>query len=187
MVPVVRRQLVLASASPRRKSLLEAAGFAVRVQPSGVDESWPGGGLRDGARALAERKCFAVAASAEVVVAADTLVVLGEARLEKPVDADDARRMLRLLAAKQHQVVTGYCVRRGAQHKSDAVFTAVTFRPLCDAEIEAYVASGEPFDKAGAYAIQGAGGALVDRVEGSYTNIVGLPLAEVIAAIEALV
>jgi septum formation protein len=140
-----------------------------------------------GARALARRKADAVQVDAdELVVAADTCVVLDGGLLEKPRDADDARRMLRALAGRTHEVITGFCVRRGGKHREGAVHTRVGFRSLSHEEIERYLDSGEPFDKAGAYGIQGAGGALVDKIDGSYTNVVGLPLSEVLAAIEAV-
>jgi septum formation protein len=180
------RRVVLASGSPRRRALLEAACLEVVVRPSGVDESWPGGTLVDGAVTLARRKAVAVPAPAEVVVAADTLVALDEHRLEKPTDRADAARMLRILSGRRHEVVTGFCVQRDGHERAGAVTTHVTFRNLSDQEIDRYVATGEPLDKAGAYGIQGEGGSLVDRVEGSYTNVVGLPLAEVLAAIGVL-
>jgi septum formation protein len=179
-------KVVLASASPRRRLLLEAACLEVVVRPSGADETWPGGSIDDGAMALARRKVEVISAPGDLVVGADTLVVLGDDRLEKPADADDAVRMLRRLAGRQHRVVTGWCVRRDGRERVGAVTTRVTFRRLGDAEIARYVGGGESLDKAGAYGIQGGGGALVDRVEGSYTNVVGLPLAEVLGAIEAL-
>ncbi len=156
------------------------------VRPSGVGEDWPGGTLGEGAVGLAVRKAEAVPAPGEVVVAADTVVALDGARLEKPVDAADAHRMLRFLAGRQHEVVTGFCVRRDAREETGSVSTLVTFRDLSDPEIERYVATGEPMDKAGAYGIQGHGGSLVAHVDGSYTNVVGLPLAEVLSAIEAV-
>jgi len=180
------RRVVLASASPRRRALLESACLEVVIRPSGADETWPGGGIDDGAIALARRKVEVVPAPGEVVVGADTLVVLDDERLEKPTDSADAARMLRRLAGRRHRVVTGWCVRRDARERVGAVTTEVTFRSLSDPEIARYVAGGEPLDKAGAYGIQGGGGGLVDRVQGSYTNVVGLPLAEVLAAIEAL-
>lgn len=180
------RRVVLVSGSPRRKALLESAGYEVIVQVSGVDESWPGGTLLDGVMALAERKLLAVPTRAEPMVAADTLVCLGDDRLEKPKDAADATRMLNVLSGRRHQVITGYCVQRGSLRRTAAVSTEVTFRRLSLEEIKRYVDTGEPFDKAGAYAIQGLGGAFVDRISGSYTNVVGLPLAEVLAALELL-
>ncbi len=166
--------------------LLEAAGFTVVVAPSGIDERWPGGAPSDGARALAAAKAQGVEAPGEVVVAADTIVVLGGELLPKPIDAADAARMLRLLSGKAHEVITGFFVRKDTRVQSGAVVTKVVFRALAEAEVERYVRTGEPLDKAGAYGIQGEGGGLVDRVEGSYTNIVGLPLREVIAAFEAV-
>jgi septum formation protein len=177
---------VLASGSPRRRALLEAACLEVVVRPSGVDESWPGGSLADGAVTLARRKAAAVTAPGEVVVAADTLVALGDQRLEKPVDHADAARMLRILSGRRHAVVTGFCVQCDGRERAGAVTTYVTFRELEDDEIDRYVATGEPLDKAGAYGIQGEGGSLVDHVDGSYTNVVGLPLAQVLEAIGAL-
>lgn len=178
------RRVVLASGSPRRKALLESAALEVVVQVSGVDETWPGGTPAEGTVALARKKLATVAGRGGSSVAADTVVVLGDARLEKPKDAADARRMLRALSGRPHEVVTGYAVRGQGGERAAAVATRVSFRRLSEAEIELYVESGEPFDKAGAYAIQGLGGALVDRVEGSLTNVVGLPLAEVLAALE---
>lgn len=179
-------RIVLASASPRRKALLEAACFEVIVRSSGVDETWPGGSIADGAIALAVRKAAAVDAAGEILVAADTVVALEGHLLEKPRDSVDAKRMLNLLQGRGHLVVTGYTVQRGDKQRSGAVCTSVWFRPLSPAEIERYVASGEPLDKAGAYGIQGGGGTLVDRVDGSYTNVIGLPLAEVVAAVREL-
>ncbi len=181
-----QRRVVLCSGSPRRKALLEAACFEVSVVVPGVDETWPGGTPQEGALALAERKLAAVPPQKEPMIAADTIVVLGDQRLEKPADAADAQRMLATLSGRRHQVVTGFCVQRGNLRRSGAATTNVTFRRLSREEIERYVASGEPFDKAGAYAIQGEGGGFVDRVDGSYTNVVGLPLPEVLAALELL-
>jgi septum formation protein len=181
-----RGRILLASASPRRRELLEAACFAVDVRPPDIDETWPGGSAAGGAIALARRKLDALGDEDGLRLAADTIVLLGERRLGKPTDAGHASAMLADLAGRRHEVVTGFCVARGSETRERAVTTEVWFRPLCAAEIERYVASGDPFDKAGAYAIQGAAGAFVDRVAGSYTNVVGLPLAEVLDAVEAL-
>lgn len=150
-----------------------------------IDESWPGGdiGVEAGAIELARRKLEAVGDRDAVTVAADTVVVIDDDRLGKPADDAEAEAMLSRLAGRSHRVVTGFCVR-GSAWREAAVSTEVRFRPLTRAEIDRYVASGEPRDKAGAYGIQGSGGALVDHVRGSYTNVVGLPLAEVIAAVE---
>jgi septum formation protein len=180
------RSIVLASASPRRRQLLEAACFDVEVRPSGVDETWPGGAAEQAVVTLARRKLDAVVDAERPTVAADTVVMLGDEPLGKPADARDAARMLGALAGREHTVVTGFCVGARTARREGAVVTRVSFRKLSREEIERYVDSGEPFDKAGAYAIQGEGGALIDRVVGSYTNIVGLPLAEVIAAIQAV-
>ncbi len=172
---------MLASASPRRRSLLEACGFTLDVRPADVDEApRPGEAPADLVIRLARAKCFAVQASSEeLVVAADTIVVLGGAILNKPVDDDDARRMIRRLAGRTHEVLTGTCVRRGEVARERVVRTEVSFRPLTEHEVEAYIALREHQDKAGAYGIQGAAGALVDRVVGSYPNVIGLPVKEV--------
>ena len=177
---------MLASASPRRRQLLEAARFTVEVRPSHADETWPGGTPEKATVEIAERKLAIGLDATRPTIAADTVVMLGEEPLGKPLDAVDAARMLGALSGREHRVVTGFCVARGARRERGAVVTRVSFRALSTEEIERYVDSGEPLDKAGAYAIQGEGGALVDRVEGSYTNIVGLPLAEVIAALRAV-
>jgi septum formation protein len=181
-----RGSLLLASGSPRRKRLLEAACFVVEVRPPDADETWPGGSCAEGAVALAERKLAAVRGVAGLALAADTLVMVDGERLGKPEDAGAARAMLRKLSGREHEVVTGFVVARADQRRTAAVRTRVGFRTLSEAEIDSYLATGEPYDKAGGYAIQGIAGAFVDRIEGSYTNVVGLPLAEVIAAAEAL-
>ena len=180
-------KVVLVSKSPRRKELLEAAGYEVIVRPSHADEVWPGGALAKAVVTLAEQKMAAVPEAGDglAAVAADTLVYDGEP-LGKPADDADAVRMLARLAGREHQVATGFVVRRGAQIVTHAVVTRVRFRALSMAEIERYVQTGEPRDKAGAYGIQGRGGALVEWLEGSYTNVVGLPLAEVLAALNGL-
>jgi septum formation protein len=181
---VSARHILLASGSPRRKQLLEAACYAVQVKKPAADESWPGGEAEAAVVTIASRKLDAIKDDGSLTLAADTIVVLDETPLGKPADANDARRMLSTLSAREHRVITGYCVRRGERHARGVVSTAVSFRSLGSDEIDRYVNSGEPMDKAGAYGIQGLGGALVDRVEGSYTNVVGLPLAEVLAALD---
>jgi septum formation protein len=176
-------KLILASASPRRAEILRDAGFAFDAVPAPVDEA-PRPGETPGERVarLAEAKARAVAEQARgeaVVVGADTEVVLDGEVLGKPASADDARRMLKLLGGRTHEVVTGLAVLALPEGtlRVERETTRVTFAPLTDAELEDYVASGEPFDKAGAYAIQGRGGRYVTRVEGCYFNVVGLPLA----------
>jgi len=156
------------------------------VRPSHADEQLPTGDIADAAVVLAERKLEAVDVGEELALAADTLVVLGDTALGKPRDHAEARAMLEALSGAVHEVITGFVVARGVRRRSGAVRTRVRFRTLSDFEIARYVASGDADDKAGAYAIQGEAGAFVDRVEGSYPNIVGLPLAEVLAAIEVL-
>ncbi|HSD19461.1 MAG TPA: Maf family protein [Anaeromyxobacter sp.] len=174
-------RLVLASQSPRRRELLAQLGVPHEVRPASTDESvLPGEPARDYVLRVAREKARAV--GGELVLAADTAVVLRGEVLGKPRDAEDARRMLAALSGTAHEVLTGVCVRRdsgeGAVELDAVVSTAVRFAPLGAAEIAWYVGTGEPLDKAGAYAIQGAGGAFVLGVEGSVSNVVGLPLAE---------
>jgi len=174
-------RLVLASQSPRRRELLAQLGVPHEVQPASTDESvLPGEPAREYVLRVAREKARAV--GGELVLAADTAVVLRGEVLGKPRDAEDARRMLAALSGTAHEVLTGVCVRRdmggGAVELDVVVSTAVRFAPLGPAAIAWYVGTGEPLDKAGAYAIQGAGGAFVLGVEGSVSNVVGLPLAE---------
>jgi septum formation protein len=172
--------LVLASASPRRRDLLAGLGLRFEVRAAEADESpLPGELPSDLVERLAGAKAGAVTATRdEVVIAADTVVVAGGDTLGKPVDADDAARMLRRLGGRTHHVLTGVAVRLGGALTTTVVSTDVTFRPLTEADIAWYVATAEPLDKAGAYAIQGAGGLFVERIAGSYHNVVGLPLAQ---------
>jgi septum formation protein len=179
-------RLILASASPRRSELLRAAGIQFDVLPADIDESvLPGESAEHHVRRLAEAKACAVLprAGGRPVLSADTVVVVAGEILGKPADAADARRMLRLLAGRSHEVMTGVYLRRhggnGGSQTSEVAVTTVEFAPLSDAEIEWYVASGEPRDKAGAYAIQGLASRFVTRVDGSYSNVVGLPVAVV--------
>jgi septum formation protein len=174
-------RLVLASQSPRRRELLAQLGVALEVRPAHADESTlPGEAPRDYVLRVAREKARAV--RGDLVLAADTAVVLGAEVLGKPADPDDARRMLRALSGTVHEVLTAVCVRRAAPAPAaelDAVVaTRVRFARLSPAAVEWYVGTGEPLDKAGAYAIQGSGGAFVLSVEGSVSNVVGLPLAE---------
>lgn len=171
--------MVLASRSPRRAELLTAAGIEFTVRAADVDETpLDGEAPRDYVLRVAEEKARAVEASGdEVVLAADTTVVLGNEIMGKPADAADAAQMLRALAGKRHEVITAICLRRGDRVETDIASTSVWFAPLSDAEIEAYVASGEPMDKAGAYGIQGLASKFIDRIDGPYSNVVGLPVA----------
>ena len=182
-------RLVLASASPRRRELLRALCPHFEVTPSEVDEALPPGPPATAAALLALRKARAVAAGRRdgVVLGADTLVVIDGEVLRKPADAADARRMLRRLRAREHQVVTGVAVVDAAtgREAADAVVSRVHMADYPEAAIDAYVAGGEPLDKAGAYAIQGEGGALVARLDGSWSNVVGLPVEATRALLEA--
>ena len=179
-------RLILASASPRRAELLRAAGIQFDVLPADIDESvLPGESAEHHVRRLAEAKACAVLprAGGRPVLSADTVVVVAGEILGKPADEADARRMLLLLSGRLHEVMTGVCLRRHegeeGRQTSEVAVTTVEFAPLNDAEIEWYVASGEPRDKAGAYAIQGLASRFVTRVDGSYSNVVGLPVAVV--------
>jgi septum formation protein len=171
--------LVLASQSPRRAEILRNAGIAFTVRSAEIDET-PLEAERPGpyVRRLAEAKARAIeAAPDEIVLAADTTVVAAGELLAKPVDAEDARRMLRLLSGRRHEVLTGICLRRGTQILCDQASTAVWFSPLSETEIDEYVATGEPMDKAGAYGIQGLASRFVERIEGCYFNVMGLPVS----------
>lgn len=173
--------LVLASASPRRRELLAQLGVEFRVEPADVDETpLPGADGEDAAREIATRKALVVARTTdEPVIGADTIVVAADGEfLGKPRDAADARRILGKLSGTTHRVITGVCVAtaRGSRLLTAVETTSVTMRPLRADEIDAYVATGECFDKAGAYAIQETGDRFVVRIDGGRTNVVGLPL-----------
>ncbi|MBW1987916.1 MAG: septum formation protein Maf [Deltaproteobacteria bacterium] len=177
--------LILASGSPRRKRLLEQAGITFSVlAPKASEETGPGMDPEQAAMELAARKAAAVAVDhpESWVLGADTMVVLGKDILGKPLDEDDAKRMITLLSGRTHRVITGYCLQCLARGRTitEAVTTRVTFRKLFPGEIEWYVSTGKAMDKAGAYGIQGPGAFMVKRLEGSYTNVVGLPLGEVV-------
>ncbi len=183
-------ELVLASSSPRRSELLRQVGLDFEIRPADIDESVRAGEPPiDYVRRLSIEKAAVVARPGEIVVAADTTVEIEGEILAKPVDGDDARRMLRLLSGRVHRVHTGVTVltlgQEGEPMASDTqvVHTAVTFVEIDDATLEWYVETGEPDGKAGGYAIQGAGGVLVKRLDGSVTNVIGLPLAETLEMI----
>jgi septum formation protein len=171
--------LVLASKSPRRQQILRDAGIPFVVRSADLpEERRSGESPADYVRRLAQEKAFAVPiAEGEVVLGADTVVVIDGLVLEKPSDARDALRMLGLLSGREHEVITGICLRSATRKVVDAASTRVRFVPLTSEEMEAYVASGEPMDKAGAYAIQGLASKFIERIEGSYSNVVGLPMA----------
>jgi len=171
---------LLASASPRRAELLRAAGFDFDVMPADVDETLhTGESPADYVRRVAGAKARAVlpAAGGRVVLGADTTVVVDRQILAKPADAADAGRMLRLLAGRAHDVMTGVVLAAGSRTVTGLEVTRVLFAPLSEDEIAWYVASGEPADKAGGYAVQGLASRFVTRLEGSYSNVVGLPVS----------
>jgi septum formation protein len=189
-------RLILASASPRRRELLAQAGYTFEVHPAHVNED-----LRPGEDAiayvvrLAREKALSVfteisskssAPPQVVVLGADTTVTLDSHILAKPEDAADAARMLRMLSGRTHRVITGIAIATAKGVEVAAEVTGVQFRTLSDAEIDAYVATGEPMDKAGAYGIQGLAAKWIPRVEGCYFNVVGLPLALVATMLEQL-
>jgi septum formation protein len=171
--------LVLASQSPRRKEILSAAGFRFIVRaPNVPEERQPGEAPIAYVTRLAREKADAVdCAPGELILAADTVVVAGANLLEKPRDAGDARAMLRILSGCEHQVITGICLRTSSRHVTDHASTTVVFSRMSPEEIDSYVASGEPLDKAGAYAIQGLASKFIERIEGCYFNVVGLPIS----------
>ena len=182
--------MILASASPRRKELLSNAGFDLVIEPADVDETrLEGESPCHLVQRLAELKADACLKThgllkpGQTLLAADTIVWVGTKALGKPCNDDDARRMLGELSGKTHHVSTGVCLMRGTPDGLDRCSfvetTDVTFKDLTDAEIDAYVATGEPLDKAGAYGIQGGAGAFVARLEGDYDNVVGLPVRRV--------
>lgn len=169
--------LILASGSPRRLALLQELGLDPVVRPADIDETpFDGEAPAPYVERLAIEKGAAVTTdSQDVVVSADTIVAIDGELLGKPVDDTDAARMLRQLSGRTHQVMTGVAVRRGGQVQSFVETTTVHFDELSDDEIEWYISTGEPVDKAGAYAIQGRGGAFITSIDGSYDNVIGLP------------
>lgn len=183
--------LILASASPRRRQLLQEAGLAFIVRASNTEEViLPEESSDAYALRIAREKAQEVArhCAGDWILGADTIVEIDDHILGKPRDLEDGVRMLRLLSGRTHQVKTAFAILDAAGHvrAQQIVTSRVTFKALSDAQIHEYLATGEPFDKAGAYAVQGIGAALVDSVEGSYTNVVGLPVAEVLVALRAL-
>lgn len=179
--------LILASASPRRAEILRNAGIPfVQEVPKPVDETpKPGEPPRDYVMRLAREKAHAALGPGRLVLAADTTVVVEGDILGKPSDTDDAVRMLRRLSGRTHDVITGICLRDCQGQVVDAATTRVWFSDLSDQEIEVYVASGEPMDKAGAYGIQGRASKFITRVEGCYFNVMGLPVSLVYSYLRA--
>jgi len=171
-------KLILASQSPRRRELLGLFGLAFTVSSADIDETMdPAEPPSEEVARVSVRKAEATARGPEdVVVAADTIVVCGGQILGKPLDAADAKRMLRLLSGKDHQVMTGVCVLRGQQREVFTEVTDIHFRALSDREIDRYIRTGEPMDKAGAYGIQGGAALFAQRMVGDYYNVMGLPV-----------
>ena len=177
--------LILASGSPRRRELLSRAGLEFQVVPAEVDETvLDGESPEDYAARMARSKAekIGMVIPDRLILAADTIVVLDNEIMGKPENRDDAVRMLQTLSGRVHRVITAFCIHRRDMEMTieEQVSTLVEFRELNPREIKEYIGSGEPMDKAGAYAIQGGGGSLTRRIEGSYTNVIGLPLAEVL-------
>jgi septum formation protein len=187
-------RLILASASPRRADLLRAAGFAFETHAAEVDERvHPGETPADYVMRLAAEKAARASEAlsspdtdALVVLAADTAVIVDDIVLGKPDGDENAQRMLRRLSGRSHEVMTGLCLRAAAAELKEIETTTVWFTGLSAAEIDWYVASGEGSDKAGGYAIQGLASRFVPRIEGSYSNVVGLPIARVWAMLKIM-
>jgi septum formation protein len=188
-------KLILASSSPRRAKVLRNAGFVFEVRPAEVLETrLPQEAAEDYVRRVAQTKAHVVAEQARaageraIVVAADTIVLAEDQILGKPKDAEDARRMLRLLSGKTHEVLTALCVINISTGKELLYVekTRVEFLKMSEEEIESYIQTGEPFDKAGAYGIQGIAGRFATRIEGCYFNVLGLPLSRLSTTLRAL-
>jgi septum formation protein len=208
-------QIILASASPRRKELLERLGFTVKVIPANIDEIRLEGETPENyVKRMSRTKTLSVVdrlqttlyptdvdgspirttnlvgkgSDSRWVIGADTIVVVGDDVLGKPKDTSGAASMLHRLSALRHRVITGFCIHDLRKDKEglQAVSTEVTFKKLTSSEIDKYIAVGESMDKAGAYAIQGVGAYLVDAIVGSYTNVVGLPLCQMVEMMEEM-
>jgi len=184
-IPISKESpLILASESPRRKSLLEQIGIPFRSLPSNIDEDSINGSTHHIAMALAEKKAMAghAVAGKNWILGADTIVISGDIILGKPSDLEDARVMLKTLSGKDHDVITGFSIvdPSGRIACTGYESTQVSIKILSDKEIDSYIATGEPFGKAGSYAVQGIGSFMVEGIKGSYSNVVGLPLCTLI-------
>jgi len=189
----MKNELVLASASPRRKELLEQIGLQFEIVPSRADETvLPGETPEEHVIRLSIAKASEVATRTDIdgrwFIGSDTIVLCDEQILGKPADARQATAMLKMLSGREHRVLSGYAVldQLTGDKIAEAISTKVRFRDLTDEEIARYIATGEPMDKAGSYAIQGLGVCFVASIEGSYTNVVGLPLCRLTLALEEL-
>ncbi len=183
----MKTPVVLASGSPRRAELLRSLGIAFDISPPDVDEHVrPGEGPRHYVRRVARAKASAAMREGALIVAADTIVVLHGTIIGKPIDRDDARTILRSLAGRTHTVSTGVALAFGGAFAEDVIDTAVTMAAITDADLDWYVTSGEPDDKAGAYGMQGTGNVFVERISGSPSNVIGMPLATVVRLARSL-
>lgn len=186
-----KKRIILASSSPRRKALLEETGLSFDICPADIDED-----IRQGESPLehtlrlAEEKAKEVAKKIKQgwTIGADTIVFIDNRILGKPSDTNEAREMLNLLSGRRHKVVTAFCILNASTGKKilKAVESAVKIKKLTDKEIDDYIKTGEPLDKAGAYAAQGIGSFMIENIEGSYTNVVGLPMEELKQALNKL-
>jgi len=182
-----RVPVVLASQSPRRRDLLTLVGIPHEVRPANIDEQYLAGEVpREHAERLARDKAATIAAPGTVTIGSDTIVVVDGDVLGKPRDDEDAARMLRRLSGRSHVVITAVAANWNGRMESDVEEVGVTFRPLTDADIAAYIATREPMDKAGAYGIQGYGATIVERVDGDYFAVMGLPLNRLARLLESL-
>ncbi len=182
-------RLTLASASPRRSELLRAAGIPFDVLPVDIDEWFhPNERPEQAVARLAEAKASAAAAirPADIILGADTTVVIRNEALAKPVDAEDAARMLRLLSGHTHEVLTGICLCYQARRLVHVEPTRVRMAPMSDSEIAWYLSTGEPYDKAGGYAVQGFASRFIEGIDVSYSNVVGLPISSVYQLLKEL-
>lgn len=188
---LTKRKLILASSSPRRNDLLKQIGLRFEVVPSKVDERIKNGeDPIEHVLRLSEEKALDVADNqrGSWIIGADTIVLLDGEILGKPIGEEDARQMLLKLSGNEHRVITGFCIFDTDTRQSirEHVETTVAIKELAEEEIQGYVKTGEPLDKAGGYAIQGVGSFMVKEIRGSYTNVVGLPLCELVEALESL-
>ena len=173
----MKKSMVLASASPRRRELLEQMGMEFEVLVAEIDEQrLPNEKPAELVQRLALEKARAVFKPNAIVIAADTVVAIGDEVLGKPKNESDAKAMLKKLQGRNHFVYSGFCVLDGEKEISEVVATEVVFRKVGDEEVETYVASGEPMDKAGAYGIQGGAAKFISEIHGDYYNVVGLPI-----------
>lgn len=184
-LPISKKSpLILASESLRRKILLEQVGIPFRSLPSNIDEAVINGSPSHFVKVLAEKKATAALEKVQKqwILGADTIVVLGDNILGKPLNNVEARSMLKLLSGKEHEVITGYSIINpyGERAWTDYEITVVSIKTLSTKEIDCYIESGEPFGKAGSYAIQGVGSFMVEGIRGSYSNVLGLPLCALI-------